>query len=136
MSDDIEWTAEDQKGYWDDVDALAEWFLDFLEREFQQVHAGSGDTLSMLEGLRERIEKEGLESVANFGVPETTLWEEEYSEKYRAVCDVVERTYQKMPLIDEDDPFLHTSKEARAAAMRIFEMLGIEARGDGIDLSD
>lgn len=52
---------------------------------------------------------------------------DDYTTKYGEVCDVVERTYQGWPLEHTDnDPFMHTSKEARAAALRIFEILGIE----------
>lgn len=47
--------------------------------------------------------------------------------RFSEVCDVVERTYQGWPLEPGPDeaPLLHTSAEARAAAMRIFEILGI-----------
>lgn len=43
------------------------------------------------------------------------------------ICDVVERTYQGWPLERGvgEAPVLHTSDAARAAAMRIFEILGI-----------
>jgi hypothetical protein len=47
------------------------------------------------------------------------------AEQYGEICDVVERTYHGWPLTD-DTGFLHTSREARAAAMRIIEILGLE----------
>jgi hypothetical protein len=51
-------------------------------------------------------------------------------ERFAEICDVVERTYQGWPLDhDEADPYLHTSKEARAAALRILELLGIGPEG-------
>lgn len=52
---------------------------------------------------------------------------DDYTTKYGEVCDIVERNYHEWPLEhDDDNPFMHTSKEARAAALRIFEILGIE----------
>lgn len=50
------------------------------------------------------------------------------TEAFAEVCDVVERTYAGMPLERGTDeaPVLHTSKEARAAALRIFEIIGID----------
>lgn len=47
------------------------------------------------------------------------------AEQYGDICDAVERTYHGLPLTD-DSPYLHTSKEARAAATRIIEILGLE----------
>ena len=50
------------------------------------------------------------------------------AEQYGEICDVVERTLLAAlngePLAD--DGFLHTSPEARAAAIRIIEILGLE----------
>jgi hypothetical protein len=56
---------------------------------------------------------------------------DEFAEKYGLVCDVVERTYHGWPLdrTAEHDPglgHLQTSAEARAAASRIFEILGVD----------
>jgi hypothetical protein len=48
------------------------------------------------------------------------------AEQYGEICDVVERTYQGWPL-DDDMPYLNTSKEARAATNRIIEILGLES---------
>ena len=48
---------------------------------------------------------------------------DEYIELYADLCDVVERTYQGIPL-DEDGPG-HTSDAARAAANRILELTHI-----------
>lgn len=45
--------------------------------------------------------------------------------QYSDICDVVERVYQGLPL-DADEPFAHTSAEARAAANRIIEILGLD----------
>jgi transcriptional regulator of met regulon len=45
--------------------------------------------------------------------------------QYGEICDAVERTYQGWPLAD-DSGLLHTSREARAAATRIIEILGLE----------
>jgi hypothetical protein len=55
---------------------------------------------------------------------------DEYTEKYAEVCNVIERNYHSWPLDhdSENDPgfgLLHTSDEARAAATRIFKILGI-----------
>lgn len=50
---------------------------------------------------------------------------EEASEIYSAICDVIERTRQGWPLDDEDEMH-HTSTHARAAALRIFDILGID----------
>jgi hypothetical protein len=47
------------------------------------------------------------------------------AEQYGEICDAVERTYQGWPLTG-GDPYLHTSPEARAAANRIIEILGLE----------
>jgi len=47
------------------------------------------------------------------------------AEQYGEICDVVERTYYGWPLTD-DSGHLHTSREARAAAIRIIEILGLE----------
>lgn len=63
---------------------------------------------------------------------------DEHTEKFGDVCDVVERAMLGMPLVPctmdgweaakgENDPLRHTSSEARAATMRIFEVLGIES---------
>jgi len=54
--------------------------------------------------------------------------QQDYDETFEAtfceICDVVERTYQGWPLDhDDDNPYSHTSTEARAAAMRVFELL-------------
>jgi hypothetical protein len=49
---------------------------------------------------------------------------DESAEKYSQVCDVTERMWQHWPLKD-DDGMLHTSSDARAAARRIFEILGL-----------
>jgi hypothetical protein len=48
------------------------------------------------------------------------------AQQYGEICDVVERTYYGMPLTGGDDPYLHTSAGARAAANRIIEILGLE----------
>jgi len=54
------------------------------------------------------------------------------AEQYGDICDVVERTYHGWPLDhDEENPWRHTSKEARAAANRILEILGIGLTVDG-----
>jgi hypothetical protein len=53
--------------------------------------------------------------------------------QYGQICDVVERTYHEWPLTD-DTGFLHTSKEARAAAVRIIKILGLEIQ-DPRDIS-
>lgn len=45
--------------------------------------------------------------------------------QYGEICDVVERNYHGWPLAG-GDPYMHTSKEARAAALRIIEILGLE----------
>jgi hypothetical protein len=50
---------------------------------------------------------------------------DEYTERYADVCDIVERMWQHWPLNDGSD-FRHTSSDARAAAMKIFEVLGID----------
>ena len=47
------------------------------------------------------------------------------ADQYGQICDVVERTYHGWPLTD-DTGFLHTSREARAAAVRIIEILGLD----------
>ena len=47
------------------------------------------------------------------------------AEQYGEICDVVERTYHGLPL-DDDSGFLRTSKEARDAALRIIEILGLD----------
>ena len=54
--------------------------------------------------------------------------QQDYDETFEAtfgkICDVVERTYQGWPLEHGyDNPHNHTSTEARAAAMRVFELL-------------
>ncbi len=46
-------------------------------------------------------------------------------EQYGDICDVVERTYQNIPLVD-DAPFQYTSNLARAATNRIIEILDLE----------
>lgn len=47
--------------------------------------------------------------------------------QYGEICDVVERTFHGWPLTDTESPhLLHTSHEARAAANRIIEILGLE----------
>jgi len=56
------------------------------------------------------------------------LSQEDFVEKFSAVCDVVERNYHGWPLDDPNDPWSHTSEEARAAAVRIFEIFGVEER--------
>lgn len=73
-----------------------------------------------------------LEIVANADIPELTLSaEDELAEKYAQVCDVVERNYHGWPLEhDGDGDFSHTSKEARAAALRIFEILDVYSTAD------
>ena len=49
------------------------------------------------------------------------------AEQYGDLCDVVYRASHGMPLVgDPCDPFMHTSDVARAAAMRIIEILGLE----------
>jgi hypothetical protein len=48
------------------------------------------------------------------------------AEQYSEICDVVERTLHGLPLTD-DSGMLHTSREARAAAGRIIEILGLES---------
>ena len=140
--DEVGWTEEDDKRYWDEVVDHEKWWHEQIAYQFDRVRNGSGDALMDICHLRERCENEGIELVANGGFPERTLWEDDYVEKYSAVCDVVERTYQGMPLehADEDawkegtvtnnDPLFHTSKESRAATMRIFEIFGIEQRDD------
>jgi hypothetical protein len=50
---------------------------------------------------------------------------DEYAELYGDVCDVAERMWQHWPLNDGTD-LRHTSSDARAAALRIFEILGVE----------
>jgi hypothetical protein len=50
--------------------------------------------------------------------------EDEYTKAYSLVCDQVERNFHGWP-IEDNDPWLHTSKEARATALKIFEILGI-----------
>src|ERR1035437_1364985 len=71
---------------------------------------------------------------------EDELSEDEMAELYSEICDVIERNYQGMPLENcgEDewklgaagnDPLFHTSNGARAAALRIFEILGIAQDG-------
>lgn len=55
------------------------------------------------------------------------MTEEEYIQAYNEVCDVVERNYHEWPLEpDDNNPFMHTSAEARAAANRIFGILGVD----------
>lgn len=55
---------------------------------------------------------------------------DQYIALYADVCDVVERTYQGIPL---DEPGMgHTSDEARKAANRIFALCGI-MEPDGFD---
>ena len=56
--------------------------------------------------------------------------DDDISELYLSVCDVVERTYQELPL-DDDSGLKHTSNEARAAATRIFAI--IRSWGDALD---
>jgi len=50
------------------------------------------------------------------------------AEQYGEICDVVERTYLGMPLAEPDDDLRlqHTSRQARAAALRIVEILGLD----------
>jgi hypothetical protein len=51
-------------------------------------------------------------------------YDETFEATFGEICDVVERTYQGWPLEhDYDNPYNHTSTEARAAAMRVFELL-------------
>ena len=45
---------------------------------------------------------------------------------YGQMCDAIERGYQGLPPLDTDDPFLHTSAEARRAAMAILDILGLD----------
>jgi hypothetical protein len=47
------------------------------------------------------------------------------AEQYSEICDAVERTFHGWPLTD-DTGMLHTSREARATAVRIIEILGME----------
>ncbi len=70
----------------------------------------------------------------------TRYGRDEYADLYTQVCDVVERNYLELPLVDgpadypEDDfsaQICHTSDEARAAAVRIFEILGVELAKGG-----
>lgn len=59
------------------------------------------------------------------GLRATIKWDEaELAEKYGDVCDVVERMWQHWPL-EDDTGLRHTSSDARAAASRIFEILGL-----------
>ena len=49
------------------------------------------------------------------------------AEQYGDICDVVYRASCGWPLVPDDrDPYLHTSDVARAAAMRIIEILGLD----------
>ena len=45
--------------------------------------------------------------------------------QYGEICDVVERTYQRLPLNRGSNDPAYTSAEARAAATRIVEILGL-----------
>jgi hypothetical protein len=49
---------------------------------------------------------------------------DELSGRFAEVCDVLERTWNHAPLTDSTG-LLHTSDDARAAARRVFELLGI-----------
>lgn len=64
--------------------------------------------------------------------------EDQLIELYGDVCDVVERTRQGWPLEHDEDnnPYFHTSDPARAAARRIFEILGVEDQSCAADLVD
>ena len=55
--------------------------------------------------------------------------------QYGEICDVVERTYMGMPLTDDDLRLQHTSHQARAAANRIIEILGLDIE-DPRDMPD
>jgi hypothetical protein len=61
------------------------------------------------------------------GEAEVTADEELSADRFNAVCDVIERNYHGWPIeaIDHDG-ISHTSKAARATAMRIFAILGID----------
>jgi transcriptional regulator of met regulon len=48
------------------------------------------------------------------------------AELFSQVCDVIERNFHGWPIHADKDEVLHTSKEARAATVRIFEILGVE----------
>ena len=50
------------------------------------------------------------------------------AEQYGDICDVVERAWHNWPTEhDKENPFSHTSKYARAAAMKIVrEILGLD----------
>lgn len=134
-------TPEEMAAYWQGVTELEQWYHDLIATEFKHGRAGSGDTLMDLENLADRIKSETIEGVANGGFPEGMLYEDDFVEKYSEVCDVVERTYGGMPLehlsVEEwetrtdvdNDPLFHTSSAARAAANRIFEILGITSVG-------
>jgi hypothetical protein len=48
---------------------------------------------------------------------------------YTELCDVVERAWQHWPVDSHlDDPLKHTSDYARAAAIRILKILGLQLR--------
>lgn len=131
MTDDDftpEQIAQWNKEYFEEVDALEEWYATYWTPLFDHVRRGSGDTFMDLDHLADRIKSETIEGVAHGGMPDGMLYQDDYIEKYAEVCDVVERTFQRMPLDQTDDnPFMHTSKEARAGAMRIFKILGVES---------
>jgi hypothetical protein len=57
-------------------------------------------------------------------------------EQYSALCDVVERAWQRWPVESyRDDVCNHTSDYARAAAFRIATILGLEVEEPWADLS-
>jgi len=53
-----------------------------------------------------------------------TLTSDETVELYSLLCDVIERAWQRWEVDSyKDEPFMHTSEYARAAANRIMEFL-------------
>ncbi len=56
--------TEIQQKYGDDLRALEKWFKDFFAEKLFYAAKGSNDTFYDLTQLKERLEKEGLESVA------------------------------------------------------------------------
>jgi hypothetical protein len=52
---------------------------------------------------------------------------EEHCRLFAEICNVIERNYQEWPLDGSNDGGIgHTSQEARDAAQRIFDILGIK----------
>ena len=51
------------------------------------------------------------------------------AETYGAICDVIERNFQNYGPRSDDDPFFHTSNEARFAASQILDILGLHTDG-------